>query len=119
MDNCYNCEEWIEEVKPRPLKNIVRDDSMTVKMKAETTIPEPGTKVKLKITGYFGNIVETEGKIVKTPYQHGWLNANGSWALYPGHGFDIPCYKVAFLPKRKRKPIIITVRDIQEIEVIG
>lgn len=40
MDNCYNCEEWIEEVKPRPLKNIVRDDSMTVKMKAEITLPE-------------------------------------------------------------------------------
>ena len=69
------------------------------------TIPEPGTKVRIKIIGAFGDIVEVEGEIAGRPFHHGYSSREGGgWALLPGYEFDIPCYKVPFLKKRKRKP---------------
>ena len=82
------------------------------------TIPEPGTKVRIKMIGAFGDIVEIDGKIAGRPFHHGYLcRESGSWALFPGGGFDIPCYKVPFLKKRKRRPWAIMLEDIKEIEV--
>jgi hypothetical protein len=85
------------------------------------SIPKIGTKIEMKITGYFGNKVDVVGTISKAPYHHGFNSKGGGWSLYDisDHGFECyPCYKFGFIPKRKRTTHIIDCEDVIEIKVI-
>lgn len=83
-------------------------------------IPADNTKVKLKIVGYFGNLVNVFGIIIGEPFQHGFHSPSG-WGLYDisNHGYPCyPAYKVKFKPTRKKHITIIDLEDIKEIQII-
>lgn len=76
-----------------------------------SAIPNIGTMVELTMNDIFGNPYTVAGKVVKEPYQHGYILPSGAWALY-GHKGDTPCYKFGFVLKGKRKTFILKVNNI-------
>jgi hypothetical protein len=82
-------------------------------------IPSIGTKVKLTLHDILGDPYEVEGKIDSEPYHHGYHSQSGcGWFLYGTEG-DTPCYKIHFIPKRKRRTVILMVKDIVSISDLG
>jgi hypothetical protein len=81
-------------------------------------IPLIGTKVKLTLHDIFGKSYEVEGKINSEPYHHGYSCNGHGWFLCGTEG-DTPCYKIHFVPKRKRRAVILKVEDIVSIINLG
>ncbi len=83
-------------------------------------IPPIGSKVKLKLIGYFGNDVSVDGTIESEPYQHGYNCKGGGWGAtdISKYGFECtPCFKVKFRKKRHRNINIIDLDDIIDCTV--
>lgn len=85
-------------------------------------IPPIGSKVNLKLIGYFGNEIYMDGTIESEPYQHGYNCKDGGWGLtdISKHGPEYactPCFKVKFRKKRHRNINIIALNDIIECTV--
>lgn len=83
----------------------------------KTDIPPVGAKVELTMDDIFGFPYLRVGKIAKEPYQHGYYCKSGAWGLYPLNG-DEPCYKFWFIPKSKRKYMVLEIKNIVSIREV-
>lgn len=81
-------------------------------------IPAVGTKVEIVLNDIFGKPFSHVGKIAKAPYHHGYHCDSGAWCLYPGYGVKEPCYKIEFVPKRCRRPVVLDVKSIVSVREI-
>lgn len=78
---------------------------------------ESGDKITLITKNLFGEVTEVKATYRGNLKPYGYINkTSGSWALYPGHGFDIKCYKINIKPYRCAITRTISLFDVVDIK---